>query len=218
MALVASKRLWPVAREGAPFIWVGFGLTSLAWIAHWERTAAILFLVTVWVIAFFRDPERTIQAKAGELLSPADGKILSVETVQRPRYVEGPRQKISIFMSVFNCHVNRIPITGTVKKIRYSPGRFLMGFSEKASWENEHNAVVVENKQGIEILFIQIAGLIARRIVSYLQEGDHVNIGQRFGMIRFGSRCDVYLPMNVQVAVVPGDRVKAGLNVIARLP
>lgn len=208
---------WPIVAEGYPFIWVGLGLTLLTWVSGWDRIAAIFFVLTVFVIAFFRDPEREIHAKDGEVLSPADGRVVIVEAVKHPRYLEGEWQKISIFMSVFNAHVNRIPISGEVQWVRYNPGRFLMGFSEKASWENEQNAIFFEDEKGRGVLAVQIAGLIARRIVCHLTEKQTVHVGDRFGLIRFGSRLDVYVPTDAEVLVVPGDRVKAGLNKIAQL-
>lgn len=215
-----SKRLLPIVREGYPFIWVGIGLILLTWVAGWDRLAALLFLLTVFVITFFRDPDRKVSAADGEILSPADGRILIVEEVDEVPHSRAPTnarwQKVSIFMSIFNVHVNRVPMTGRVKKIRYSPGRFLMGFSEKASLENEHNATLIEEASGKQVMLVQIAGLIARRIVSHLSEGDSVKAGDRFGMIRFGSRCDLYFSPEAEVIVVPGDRVKAGLHTIAR--
>ena len=206
----------PIAREGFPFIIISLVLTLLFWGVGWERLAAIFFVLTVFVISFFRDPEREIKAKLGEVLSPADGRVLSVEEVVDGPYREGPCQRITIFMSVFNAHVNRIPLTGKVEKVQYKPGRFLMGFSEKASLENEQNAVWIADDKGRELVMVQIAGLIARRIICYAKKGDEVKIGDRFGLIRFGSRVDVYLPQSAGVLVVPGDRVKAGLHKLAR--
>ena len=216
--MAQQKRYIPIAREGAPFIWVVVGLTLLAWLSGWERVAGFLFLLTVFVVAFFRDPDRKIKAGSHDLLSPADGRVLMVEPVEDPPYLKGQWQKISIFMSVFNAHINRIPINGTVRQIRYKTGRFLMGFSEKASWENEHNAVLIEDSTGRQVMMVQVAGLIARRIICRLTEGTSVEVGSRMGMIRFGSRVDVYCSPQTEILVVPGDRVKAGLNVLARMP
>lgn len=207
----------PIAREGFPFIIALAIMTVAAWALSWERLAAIFFLLTIFVISFFRDPERAIEAKTGQILSPADGRVLVVEEVHDERYLKEPCQKVVIFMSVFNAHVNRIPVSGTVEEIRYQPGRFLMGFSEKASLENEQNAVRISDQQGRQLVMVQIAGLIARRIICYLEEKATVTVGDRFGLIRFGSRVDLYLPKSADVLVVPGDRVKAGLNIIANL-
>jgi phosphatidylserine decarboxylase len=207
----------PIAREGYSFIVIGAVLTLGPWALGWERVAAIFFVLTVFIICFFRDPERKTDAEKGDIISPADGRVLSVEEVEKVPYLEGTCQRVCIFMSVFNVHVNRIPRSGNVEAIRYQPGRFLMGFSEKASLENEQNAVRIKDEQGKEIVMVQIAGLLARRIVCYLKEGQKVNRGERFGLIRFGSRVDLYLPKSAEVLVVPGDRVKAGIHKVARL-
>lgn len=210
------KKGLPIAKEGYPFIGIVLSVTLLSWAVGWTRLAAILFLLTVFVISFFRDPERRIQAAKEDVMSPADGRVIIVEEVKDPRGLSGVWQKVTIFMSVFNAHVNRIPLSGKIKEIRYHPGRFLMGFSEKASLENEQNAIKLEGNNGKEIMFVQIAGLIARRIICHLEEGSEVHVGDRFGLIRFGSRVDMYLPREAEVLVVPGDRVKAGLHKIAR--
>ena len=211
-----SSRL-PIASDGVIFIIATAAVTLLAVLLGWERVAALCFLLTVFVVAFFRDPERRIQAGAGEVLSPADGRVLVVESVTNPAPLKGSWQKISIFMSVFNAHINRIPLSGMVSAIRYRPGRFLMGFSEKASIENEQNAIVISQAGKAKLMLVQIAGLIARRIVCHLEEGQEVQIGDRFGLIRFGSRTDVYVPEDAEVLVVKGDRVKAGLDALARI-
>lgn len=210
-----GRRL-PLAQDGLVFIAVVFGLMLLTWALGWERLASLSFLLLIFVTAFFRDPERKINASKGQILSPADGRVLLVETVENPRHLKGRWQKITIFMSVFNAHVNRIPITGIIKGIHYHPGRFLMGFSEKASLENEQNAILITGGPGEKVLLVQIAGLIARRIVCRLEPGQKVKAGDRFGLIRFGSRADVYVPADADVLVVKGDRVKAGLDVLAR--
>ncbi len=207
----------PIAKEGYLFIGICLVLTLLFWAFGWERLAAIGFVLFVFVICFFRDPERQIDAKDDDVMSPADGRVIMVEEVTHPEYCEGTCQKVVIFMSVFNAHVNRIPISGTVKWVRYQPGRFLMGFSEKASLENEQNAVCIEDKKGRALTMVQIAGLIAGRIICNVEENATVHVGERFGLIRFGSRVDMYLPVSAEVLVVPGDRVKAGLHKIARL-
>lgn len=207
----------PIAREGYPFIIISLVLTLVFWAVGLSRFAAIFFFLTIFVGSFFRDPERKIQAKKGEVISPADGRILAVEEVEAPRHLKGVWQRVTIFMSVFNAHVNRIPIAGQVKEIRYHTGRFLMGFSEKASLENEQNAILMETNTGHRIMFVQIAGLVARRIICNIEEGESVQVGDRFGLIRFGSRVDVYLPKGAEVLVVPGDRVKAGLHTLAHL-
>lgn len=213
---MSRRRRIPIAQDGVVFIIVAFALMLLTWALGWERPAAVCFLLLIFLIAFFRDPEREIRAQKGEVLSPADGRVLIVETVQDPPHLRGQWQKITVFMSMFNAHVNRVPISGTVKSIRYQPGRFLMGFSEKASAENEQNAVLLEGAPGEKVMMVQIAGLVARRIVCHLEKGQEVRVGERFGLIRFGSRADVYVPADADILVVKGDRVKAGLSVLAR--
>lgn len=210
-----GRRL-PLAQDGLVFIAIALAVMVLSWLLGWERLAAVSFVLLVFVVAFFRDPERKIRVRKGDILSPADGRVLLVETVENPRHLRGRWQKITIFMSIFNAHVNRVPIKGTVKAIHYHPGRFLMGFSEKASIENEQNAVLLEGAPGEKMMMVQIAGLVARRIVCHLTAGQEVTAGERFGLIRFGSRADVYVPADADVLVVKGDRVKAGLDVIAR--
>lgn len=207
----------PIAREGYPFIGISALLMVIPWVLGWERIAAIFFVLTVFVIFFFRDPERQTEAAQGEVISPADGKILAVEEVEKIPHFEGRFQRITIFMSLFNAHINRIPLSGKVQAVRYQPGRFLVGFSEKASLENEQNAVWITDEKGRKILMVQIAGFIARRIICYLKEGQRVSVGERFGLIRFGSRIDLYLPMSAEILIVPGDHVKAGVHKVARL-
>lgn len=214
--MAQSMRI-PIAREGYPFIAISAVLTVAPWVFGWERMAAIFFVLTVFVTSFFRDPERKTNATPDEVISPADGRVLAIEEHEKSRHLGGPCQRVTIFMSVFNAHVNRIPISGEVQAIRYHPGRFLTGFSEKASLENEQNAVRIKDEKGRELAMVQIAGLIARRILCYLKEGDKVHVGNRFGLIRFGSRVDMFLPQTAEVLVVPGDRVKAGLHKIALL-
>jgi len=207
----------PIAREGYPFIVLVAFIAIAAWAFGWERVAALAFLLTIFVTAFFRDPERKITARPGDILAPADGRVLAVESLSASRYFSGACQRVTIFMSVFNAHVNRIPISGTVEEISYHPGRFLLGFSEKASLENEQNAVRIRDERGRDMTMVQIAGLVARRIICYLNKGQAVQAGERFGLIRFGSRMDLYMPPTADILVVPGDRVKAGLHVVARL-
>ena len=176
-----------------------------------------LGLFTAFTAWFFRNPERTVPPGDDIYVSPADGRVLRVSEVAEDRYLFKPMKKIEIFMSPFNVHVNRIPRSGVVKDAVYSPGKFFNAALDKASADNEQNAVVVTDRQGRDYMFVQIAGLIARRIVSYVRAGKEVEIGQRMGMIQFGSRLDVYLPPEAVVTVTAGDRVKAGESVLGRL-
>lgn len=212
-----------IAREGYPFIAYSAGLTALLTLFAWKLSSTILagpavisFLLTLFVISFFRNPERTPPGDEKTVVAPADGTVIVVERVpETPLGCEA--LKISIFMSVFNVHVNRTPLTGTVVDIAYFPGRFLDARDGRASSENERNGVVLETAAGIRIAFVQIAGLIARRIICYPRVGDVVERGKRYGLIRFGSRVDVYLPVDVEALVKLGDKTVAGETMLGRL-
>lgn len=204
----------PVAREGFPFIASGFLLTSGSLVIGWRCLSLILFLLTLFIIWFFRNPKRITPNDNGLIVAPADGKIIEVMEELEERYLKERALKISIFMSIFNVHINRIPYSGRVVSVSYNPGRFISANRDKASLENEQNAVLVETKDGKRILFIQIAGLIARRIVCRLSIGDNVERGERFGLIRFGSRVDIFVPLDAELKVKKGSKVKAGETVI----
>jgi phosphatidylserine decarboxylase len=199
-----------IAREGAPFI-IGLGsLTiALAWIGF-TGAAVLSFAAMLFVIFFFRNPERTIPGEQGLLVSPADGRILKVEEVELDGILKGRFRKVSIFMNVFNVHVNRAPYSGTVEKIEYHSGKFLSADLDKASADNEKNTVLIRTEEGKQFLTIQIAGLIARRIVCWIGEGKEVARGERFGLICFGSRLEVVLPLASKVLVQAGQKVRAG--------
>ena len=206
-----------IVREGAPFI-VGLGILTVAllWIGF-KGMAVLAFAAMLFVIFFFRNPERTIPAEKGVLVSPADGRILKVEEVELDGLLNGRFRKISIFMNVFNVHVNRAPCSGRVEKIEYHSGKFLSANLDKASADNEKNAVLIKTIEGKAFLTIQIAGLIARRIVCWIGEGMEVARGQRFGLICFGSRLEVVLPLESKVLVQVGQKVRAGETPIGYL-
>lgn len=209
----------PVAREGLPFIISGTVVTILLfyWGAFWF--AVLPGLLTLFTIYFFRDPPRVSRTGVNEVLSPADGTIIDIRHLVGGSDMPGrPSLKISIFMSVFNVHVNRIPVGGIISGIKYNPGRFFSANLDKASEQNENNCVTLEAVNGHRIVFVQIAGLIARRIACWIKEGDDVNAGQRFGLIRFGSRVDLYLPAECRINIRLKERVKAGITVIGYLP
>jgi phosphatidylserine decarboxylase len=207
----------PIAGEGAPFIALPLlGTLAAAVFSVWWA-AAILGLLTLFLIQFFRDPGRSSGAPAGCVLSPADGTVLVVEDAPPGEAAAELTRKIVVFMSVFNCHVNRSPISGTISRYTYTPGKKLAAFSPKASLDNEQNMIDLAG-DGRRVVFKQIAGALARRIVFRKKPGDHCARGERVGMIRFGSRVDIFLPSDAAVAVRPGDRVKAGLSVVARFP
>jgi len=170
------------------------------------------------VVNFFRDPERVIPQVSNAVLSPADGRIIFAGPTFEERFLSKETLKISIFMSIFNVHVNRIPYPGEVESIHYHGGTFFAASLDRASQENEHNAVVLRTAEGEKIVFVQIAGLIARRIDCWLQPGERVKQGERFGMIRFGSRLDVFVPTNSHLAVSKGQRVKAGESILCYHP
>jgi phosphatidylserine decarboxylase len=208
----------PVAREGLPFIALGLFITVLFTLLGLETLALLAGLLTFFVIYFFRDPARRSQVSDKTVLTPADGTILRVQHFEDDDNPLGePTVKISVFMSLFNVHVNRVPIVGKVSEIVYQPGKFFSAYLDKASEKNEKNLIALQTGDGRKIVFVQIAGLIARRIVCWIKEGDHVKTGQRFGLIRFGSRLDIYLPKDTRVTVQPRDKVKAGETVLGHL-
>ena len=208
---------FPVARAGYRFIFASVITTAVFALLEMSVPALIGLVVTFCICCFFRDPDRVIPNYPGAVVSPADGKVVFAGLVDNSRFTEGSCIKISIFMSIFNVHVNRIPHEGRVKAVNYYPGKFFSANLNKASNYNEHNAIFVETEDGKNICTVQIAGLIARRIICKVQEGDDVARGHRFGLICFGSRLDVYLPVDTTLNVAVGNRVKAGTTVLGNL-
>lgn len=207
----------PIAVEGIPFVIIAGIISLIFYFSGLIIPAGIFTLVTLFIIWFFRNPERTTPQGERNVISPADGKIIDIKEDAETRILKKRMLKISIFMNLFNVHVNRIPCNGRVIDILYNPGKFVSANLDKASLENEQNAVVLETPSGEKVIFIQIAGLIARRIVCWLKAGQFVRMGERFGLIRFGSRVDVYLPAGTEVMVSLGDKVKAGETILAVL-
>ena len=209
----------PVAKEGYPFIALAALLTLVAALLAWKCLAVIFSLTTLFVVYFFRDPERIITAHDEKtVLCPADGRVIAVDRLDQCPFISGKAIRISVFMNVFNVHVNRAACGGRVEKILYKPGMFFAADNKKAALENESCATVLRLAADQQVAMVQIAGLIARRIVCWLQPGDEVKAGERFGLIRFGSRVDVYVPADSQVTVFPGGKkVKAGQTVLAVL-
>lgn len=210
-----------VAREGIPFVVVADILAMLAMLAAFRTgalwlwmLAAVLVVVAAWVLYFFRDPERNGPRGDRLVISPADGKVVQVAEVHESAFIRGPAIRISVFMNIFSVHVNRYPVSGDVRYVHYNPGKFLNAAVEKASLENEQSSVGIKSPIG-RVVVRQIAGLIARRIVTYSRDGDRAAQGARFGIIRFGSRVDVFLPTTCAVKVRVGDQVLAGLTVLA---
>ena len=205
---------FPVARAGYPFIFASVFTTAIFAILQMSVPALVGLVITFCICCFFRDPDRVIPNYPGAVVSPADGKVVFAGPVDNSRFVEGSCIKISIFMSIFNVHVNRIPHEGRVKAVNYFPGKFFSANLNKASKYNEHNAIFVETEDGKTICTVQIAGLIARRIICNVQKDDDVTRGQRFGLICFGSRLDVYLPSHTRLNVAVGNTVRAGTSVL----
>ncbi|OQY13046.1 MAG: phosphatidylserine decarboxylase [Desulfobacteraceae bacterium 4572_19] len=212
-----SQTAFPIARPGYFIIFVSAFVTTIFALCDMELIAIVALLITLFICAFFRDPDRAVPVEENAVVSPADGKIIKADIVEDTSYLNGQCLKISIFMSVFNVHVNRVPHEGVVKKVIYFPGKFFNASFDKASTENERNAIIVETKGGQQYAFVQIAGLIARRIISRLQINDTIVRGRRFGMICFGSRLDVYLPVGTKLNVSMGDKVSAGTTILGYL-
>lgn len=214
-----------IAREGLYFILIGLILTVGFIVVASRYDSKVTFglsivfgVLTLFSTFFFRDPARYADVEAGGLVSPADGRILAVESLADNRFEGGEATKVSIFLSIFDVHVNRVPATGKIDYVKYNPGKFFAAFKDKASHLNEQTEIGMTAATGHKIIFKQIAGLIARRIVCKLKEGDDVSAGDRFGMIRFGSRAELILPKSTVIAVKVGEHVKGGESVIGHLP
>jgi phosphatidylserine decarboxylase len=205
----------PVAREGWIFFTPPVVLSAAAFAFGFRAAGAALALVAIFLISFFRDPERRSDAPVDHLVSPADGTVLSISPCSEQEHSDGMRTQISIFMSVFNCHVNRAPLSGVITSARHTPGRKMAAFSDRASIENERNRVEIEDANR-RIVFTQVAGALARRIVFRKKAGDRVSRGERVGMIRFGSRVDLLLPPGAEPLVRRGDAVRAGRTSVGR--
>ena len=205
-----------IAREGWPFLAVSAAAAAfVSWFAGWWSLP--VWLVALFVLQFFRDPARHIPGDARTVVSPADGRIVVVENAEDP-YLRRPAIKVSVFMNVFNVHSNRAPVDGEVKQIWYHAGSFFNAALDKASLENERNALWLKTTTGHDVTCVQVAGLIARRILCYVQAGEALMRGQRYGFIRFGSRVDVYLPPGSIVKAALGDKVSASSTILAILP
>ncbi len=209
------------AREGIAFIVIAALIAAGAYLWALNRRswpiwllAVLLTVIAIWVAYFFRDPERTGARSDDVVIAPADGKVVLINEVDEPAFMGGKALRVSIFMNVFNVHVNRYPSSGIVRYVQYNPGKFMNAAADKASLENEQSSVGIETPRG-RILFRQIAGLIARRIVTYSKVGETVKQGDRMGLIRFGSRVDVFLPTGAKVLVKIGDNTVAGSSVLA---
>ena len=210
--------------DGRKYVVIAAGVTLLAFLFHWGVIGWLLVGLTLWVAAFFRDPVRTTPRGDKLVVSPADGLVTMIARVPPPPELRGPDgladgdyTRVSIFMSVFDVHINRAPISGRVSRIAYVPGKFVNADLDKASEDNERQHFLINGSDGVVIGFTQIAGLVARRIISFVRQGDVVDAGQRIGLIRFGSRVDVYLPAGTSPKVLLGQRTIAGETILAEV-
>ncbi len=207
----------PIVKEGIPFV-VATGLPAIgAGVLGWAIPGTLLAGFALFCAWFFRNPHRIAPDVPNSIVASGDGRVIAVEREFEPRYLKDQSLRISIFLNVFDVHVNRIPCEGTVEGVTYQPGRFLVASRQEATIQNEQNAVMIRTGKGDKVLCVQVAGLIARRIVSWLSTGEKVSRGERFGLIRFGSRMDTFLPVTAHVRVRVGDRVKGGETILAVL-
>ena len=209
-----NQKRWPIAKEGLPFLMPFALMTVFFFVMGWNFLTFLGILSTPFIGFFFRNPKRKIPSLENIILSPADGKIIHVGECEEDRFLKKKVLKVSIFMSIFDVHLNRAPASGKVLQRSYLPGRFLVASVEKSSLLNEQNAVILETEDRFKILLIQIAGFVARRIVCYAKAGDTLRRGEIFGLIRFGSRVDLYLPTEVKTIVRIGQHVKGGESII----
>ncbi len=211
---MTQKNQWPIAKEGFLFLIPSALLTLFLVLMGWKILTLLGILLTLFIAFFFRNPKRKIPSLRNIILSPADGRVIYVGECEEDRFLKQRALKVSIFMSPFDVHINRAPASGKILEVSYHPGRFLVASRDKASLLNEQNALVMETENRSKILLIQIAGFVARRIVCYAKVGDLLNRGEFFGMIRFGSRVDLYLPIDVQPIVRVGQHIKGGESII----
>ena len=205
-----------IAREGYPLILAAAALTVLAFVLGGNPAGVVLLVVTLGVTAFFRDPDRVIPAGEGLIVSPADGRVVSVVSLKPDSKSATAATRISIFLSPLDVHINRIPVTGNVEEVTYQRGQFMAAYKDEASSRNEQNTVKLADDRGRRLQVVQVAGVVARRIVSRVYAGQQVQRGERFGLIMFGSRTDTYLPDDCKIEVAEGQRVKGGETILAR--
>ena len=208
----------PVAAPGYPLIGVAGGLTLLFWYLEWGFLSILGFVATAFLLNFFRNPKRTAPSDLAAIVSPADGKVIITDEVQEHEFLGTPAKRVAIFMNVFDVHVNRAPVAGRIVVSRHRPGKFLAAFKKEADQVNEQQAILWETVAGPRVLTVQIAGLLARRIVSAVKEGDVLAKGSPFGMICFGSRVDLYFPQDCDIVVKIGEMVVAGESIVGRWP
>lgn len=207
----------PIVQEGIPFVGTAGGLTLACGWLDWPVGAVVFSALTLFTAWFFRNPRRTIPQEPGLIVAPGDGKIVAIDEEYEPRFLKERSIRLSIFLNIFDVHVNRIPCEGTVEDVVYQPGRFVAANRPDAGLRNEQNALMLRTAGGAKVLCVQVAGLIARRIVCWASPGEVVQRGERFGLIRFGSRMDTFLPLSTVLRVAVGDRVKGGETVLGEL-
>jgi phosphatidylserine decarboxylase len=205
-----------IAAQGYPLVLGGVVLILLGLMGGWPWITGLGLVAAGFFAYFFRDPERDIPPEPGVIVSPADGKVVRVDEVQEHEFLQGPARYVAIFMNVFDVHVNRSPVAGAVTEMRHRAGEYKAASRQDAPSRNEQQAILVENSHGRRVLVVQIAGLLARRIIPFVKPGQALARGERLGLICFGSRVDLYLPVDSQVQVKTGDRVKAGSSIIGR--
>ena len=205
-----------IAKQGYPFIFSGAALTVITGMAGWKLACGVLGFATLALAGFFRDPERRIPSNEGLVVSPADGKVVSIADVSEGSQFAGTTTRVSIFLSPLDVHINRFPVGGKIDEIRYKRGKFLAAYKEEASERNEQNALKIVDEKGRFFGVVQISGVVARRIVCWVKPGDVLPRGDRFGLIMFGSRTDLYLPRGCKIEISEGQRVKGGETVVGR--
>jgi phosphatidylserine decarboxylase len=207
----------PFAKEGIPFIGAAAGVTLSAGWLGWTIVAVGAAILTLFVSWFFRNPSRVAPQGPGFIVAPGDGKVIAIQEEFEPRFIKDRSIRISIFLNVFDVHINRVPCEGVIEDVQYQPGLFLVASKPDATLRNEQNALMIRTAQGAKVLCVQVAGLIARRIVCWISPGDRAIRGERFGLIRFGSRMDTFFPVGTAVKVAVGDRVKGGETILGEL-
>ena len=207
----------PFAKEGIPFIGAAAGVTLIAGWLGWTIVTVGAAVLTLFVSWFFRNPPRVVPQGPRLVVAPGDGTVIAIEEEFEPRFIKDRSIRISIFLNVFDVHINRVPCEGVIEEVQYQPGLFLVASKPDATLRNEQNALMIRTVQGVKVLCVQVAGLIARRIVCWISPGDQAIRGERFGLIRFGSRMDTFLPVGTVINVAVGDRVKGGETILGEL-
>ncbi len=208
----------PFAKDGIPFIGAAVGVTLLTVWLGWTIVAVGAAILTFFVFWFFRNPSRVVPQGPRLVVASGDGKVIAIEEEFEPRFIKDRSIRVTIFLNVFDVHINRIPCEGAIEDVQYQPGLFLVASRPDATLRNEQNALMIRTGQGAKVLCVQVAGLIARRIVCWVSPGDRAVCGERFGLIRFGSRMDTFLPIGTALRVAVGDRVKGGETILGELP